>query len=63
MHAHKLEIQPWVSQPAAGPSSGPGSFESTYRAVMGFNDEPSDDDGEQGKVKVRIFLAITINLT
>jgi hypothetical protein len=30
---------------------------------MGFNDEPSDDDGEQGKVKVRIFLAITINLT
>ncbi|KAJ7815023.1 hypothetical protein B0H14DRAFT_2603740 [Mycena olivaceomarginata] len=42
----------WVSQPAAGPSSGPSSFESTYCAVMGFNNEPSDDDGEQGKVKV-----------
>ncbi|KAJ7300711.1 hypothetical protein DFH08DRAFT_828222 [Mycena albidolilacea] len=41
-----------VSQPAAGLSSGPGSFESTYRTVMGFNDELSDDDGEQGKVKV-----------
>ncbi|KAJ7321266.1 hypothetical protein DFH08DRAFT_970131 [Mycena albidolilacea] len=52
MKAPPTVSMPWVSQPAAGPSSGPGSFESTYRAVMGFNDEPSDDDGEQGKIKV-----------
>ncbi|KAF8139208.1 hypothetical protein K438DRAFT_1996265 [Mycena galopus ATCC 62051] len=52
MKAPPTVSMPWVPQPATGPSSGPGSFESTYRAVMGFNDEPSDDDGEQGKIKV-----------
>ncbi|KAJ7885059.1 hypothetical protein B0H14DRAFT_2564025 [Mycena olivaceomarginata] len=52
MKAPPTVSMPWVSQLAAGPSSGPGSFESTYRTVMGLNDEPSDDDGEQGKVKV-----------
>ncbi|KAJ6626532.1 hypothetical protein B0H10DRAFT_1941826 [Mycena sp. CBHHK59/15] len=44
MKAPPTVSMPWVSQPAAG--------ESMYRAVMGFNDEPSDDDGDQGKVKV-----------
>jgi hypothetical protein len=48
----ECRTQPWVSQPAAGPSSGPGSFESVYRAVVGFNDEPSDDEGDKSKVKV-----------
>ncbi|KAJ7757281.1 hypothetical protein DFH07DRAFT_772982 [Mycena maculata] len=40
---------PWLSQRSAGPSSGPGAFESTYRAVMGADDEPSDDDDRPKK--------------
>ncbi|KAJ7643388.1 hypothetical protein DFH06DRAFT_1426368 [Mycena polygramma] len=40
---------PWASRAGAGPSSGPGAFESTYRAVMGFDDEPSDDDDNPKK--------------
>ncbi|KAJ7829940.1 hypothetical protein B0H13DRAFT_2679691 [Mycena leptocephala] len=52
MKAPPSVSMPWVSQPAAGPSSGPGSFESVYRAVVGFNDEPSDDEGDKSKVKV-----------
>ncbi|KAJ6548295.1 hypothetical protein B0H10DRAFT_1969206, partial [Mycena sp. CBHHK59/15] len=52
MRAPPKVSMPWVSQPVAGPSSGPGSFESTYKAVMGFEDPVSDDDGDKGKVKV-----------
>ncbi|KAF8199378.1 hypothetical protein K438DRAFT_1933409 [Mycena galopus ATCC 62051] len=52
MRAPPKVPMPWVSQPVAGPSSGPGSFESTYKAVMGFEDPVSDDDGGNGKVKV-----------
>ncbi|KAJ6560738.1 hypothetical protein B0H10DRAFT_1966851 [Mycena sp. CBHHK59/15] len=40
---------PWVSQPVAGPSSGPGAFEVTYRTVMGVDNEPSDDDNQPKK--------------
>ncbi|KAJ6614198.1 hypothetical protein B0H10DRAFT_2221508 [Mycena sp. CBHHK59/15] len=50
MRAPPKVSMPWVSQPVAGPSSGPGSFESTYKAVMGFEDPVSDDDGDKGKV-------------
>ncbi|KAJ7274472.1 hypothetical protein B0H12DRAFT_1319430 [Mycena haematopus] len=51
MKAPPTMSMPWVSQPA-GPSSGPGSFESTYRAAAGLDNELSDDDGDKGKVKV-----------
>ncbi|KAJ7758631.1 hypothetical protein B0H16DRAFT_1820582 [Mycena metata] len=52
MRAPPKVSMPWVSQPVAGPSSGPGSFESVYKAVMGFEDPVSDDDDGGGKVKV-----------
>ncbi|KAJ6616129.1 hypothetical protein B0H10DRAFT_1949342 [Mycena sp. CBHHK59/15] len=59
---------PWASQPVVGPSSGLGSFESMYCAVMEVDDEPSNDDEhprkkvpfDQGLEDEKIVWAATI---
>ncbi|KAF8173508.1 hypothetical protein K438DRAFT_2051122 [Mycena galopus ATCC 62051] len=62
MRAPPKVPMPWVLQPVAEPSSGPGSFESTYKAVMGFEDPVSDDDGGHGKVKASLSAMQSVHL-
>ncbi|KAJ7242534.1 hypothetical protein C8J57DRAFT_1726337 [Mycena rebaudengoi] len=49
MKASPSVAMPWASQPMEGPSSGPGAYQTTYRAAMGIDEELSDDDADPKK--------------
>ncbi|KAJ7271819.1 hypothetical protein C8J57DRAFT_1468040 [Mycena rebaudengoi] len=49
MKAPPSVAMPWASQPTESPSSGPGAYQATYRAVMGIDEELSDHDADPQK--------------